>query len=361
MIIQKKKQRIIAIDLLRGITIAAMILVNNPGTWEAIYSPLKHASWHGFTPTDLIFPMFIFIIGMSITYAYKDKILDKKTFQKIFIRSLKLFALGLFLNYFPFNKNLESIRILGVLQRIGIVFFISSLLFLKFKWKTLLPITIALLLIYWFWLSFIPLRGSVPTFDRTSGNWVLYIDQIILGKHMWQTDYDPEGLLSSLPCIASCLIGILAGKILQLYHPNKIFILVGIAGFCLPLGLWWNSIFPINKALWSSSFVIFTSGWAFLLLALCYYITDIKKIKIGKIFLYMGNNAIGIYMLSGVFSILFYTISIQNTSLHSFLYQKIENVIQYNLLSSLIYALLVTFFYLFVAYVMHKKKWYLNV
>ena len=356
------RQRIIAIDLLRGFAIAAMILVNNPGTWEAIYSPLKHASWHGFTPTDLVFPLFIFIVGMSIAYAYKDKTLNGKAFRKIFLRSLKLFALGVFLNYFPFfNKDIETLRVLGVLQRIAITFFISSLLFLSFRWKMLLYIIFVLLLGYWLWLSFVPIHGVLPTLDRGSNNWVLYIDQMILGEHMWRTDYDPEGLLSTLPCIASCLIGILAGKVLQTHHSKRLHFLIGLGVVCLLLGLLWSCFLPINKALWTSSFVVFTSGWAFLLLAMCYYITDIRKIVVGKIFLYMGNNAIGIYMLSGVFTILFYTIPLQGVSLHHFLYEKVENIVQCAKMSSLVYALVVTSFYLTVAYIMHKKRWYINV
>ena len=352
-----KKQRVVSIDLLRGITIAMMILVNTPGSWAFVYAPLTHASWHGLTPTDVIFPMFIFIVGVSISYAYRGKKLTRTVFKKILLRSVKLFALGLFLNYFPFDKSFQSIRIMGVLQRIGIVFFIGSVLYLTFRWKTLLILAGVLLVGYWLWLGFVPLLGAPPSFDRLGNNWVLYIDQYILGGHMWQQDYDPEGIFSTITCVASCLIGILAGILLQNTQKNKIDRLMAAAVVCLSIGILWHTIFPINKALWSSSFVVFTSGWIFSFLALCYYISDVRKIKFGKIFIYMGKNAITIYVLSMLVTALFYAIPVsESRSLHDFLFESLRIVIPEPSFASLIYAVLVVLFYLFVGWWLHKKN-----
>jgi predicted acyltransferase len=214
------KKRIESVDILRGFTIALMILVNTPGTWSAVYPPLLHATWHGLTPTDLIFPFFLFIVGISIYFAYKRSENLKITYKKIAIRSLKLFGLGLFLNlflpYIPFFNDFETLRFFGVLQRIGIVFFISAILYLNFNWKYLFGIALLILVSYWLFLGFVPLpNGTSPSFDRVPNNWANYIDLTILGKHMWQVDYDPEGVLSTLPAIVTCIHGILIGKLLD--------------------------------------------------------------------------------------------------------------------------------------------------
>tara|TARA_B110000483_G_scaffold74771_1_gene93033 strand:+ start:931 stop:1518 length:588 start_codon:yes stop_codon:yes gene_type:complete len=184
------KKRIESVDVLRGFVIAAMILVNTPGTWSAVYPPLLHATWHGLTPTDLIFPFFLFIVGISIYFAYKRSENSKITYKKIAIRSLKLFGLGLFLNLFlpytPFFNDFETLRFFRVLQRIGIVFFISAILYLNFNWKYLFGITLLILASYWLFLGFVPLpNGTLPSFDRAPNNWSNYIDLTILGKHMW--------------------------------------------------------------------------------------------------------------------------------------------------------------------------------
>ena len=202
-------KRIESVDLLRGFTIAAMILVNTPGTWSSVYKPLLHAEWNGLTPTDLIFPFFLFIVGISIYFAYKNKSNDALVYKKILIRSVKLIGLGIFLNiflpYYPFIKDFDSFRIPGVLQRIGIVFFISSILYINFNWKILVTISIVILIGYWFILGFLPFSdGTLPTFERAANNWANYIDLNILGNHMWQSDYDPEGIFSTLPSIVTC-------------------------------------------------------------------------------------------------------------------------------------------------------------
>ena len=360
------RKRIESLDFLRGFTIAAMIMVNTPGTWDHVYTPLLHANWHGLTPTDLIFPFFLFIVGTSIYFAYQSKPSTISTYKKILIRSLKLIGLGLVLNafvpYFPFVTDLETLRYTGVLQRIGIVFFISAILFLNCNGKILFWMSIIILSCYWLFLGYVPFSdGSIPTFDRASNNWVMYIDSRVIGNHMWKHDYDPEGLLSTLPAIVSCLFGILIGRIVERIN-TSIVSLLGIALLFLISGYVMHYWFPINKSIWSSSFVLVSCGWGTLILAVIYFLTDIKKIKMGSIFKYVGRNSITIYFMSSFISRIFYLTNIKNTNVHSWLY---ENLFNYNFLSnklsSLLYAIVTVLFYLGLSYVLHRKKIYIKV
>ncbi|MBU2951809.1 DUF1624 domain-containing protein [Tamlana agarivorans] len=360
-------KRIESVDILRGITIIAMILVNTPGDWGHVYAPLLHAEWHGLTPTDLIFPFFLYIVGISIYYAYKSKPNTLSTYKKVGIRSLKLIGLGLFLNVFtplfPFIVDLETWRIPGVLQRIGIVFFIVSLLYLNCNWKQLGAIIATILIGYYVFLGFVPLPKELgtPTFDRAPNNWANYLDLKILGKHMWQHDYDPEGLLSTIPSIASSLIGVLIGKILDRFSPLKT--LVFTAFGLLISGYAFSLIFPINKAIWSSSFVLVTSGWGTLILAVIYYLRDVKQYQFGSIFKYIGTNAITVYFLSSFISKCMYTIKVnENHNIHSWLYNSLffpENMGPK--LASLVYALVVVFVYGYLGYLMYQKKIFIKV
>ena len=359
-------KRIKSVDLLRGITIAAMILVNTPGTWGNVYPPLLHAEWHGLTPTDLVFPFFLFIVGISIFFAYKNKPNNIFTYKKVLIRSAKLVGLGLFLNlflpYFPFFKEFETLRFPGVLQRIGIVFFISSILYLNGNWKVLFGIGVSILIGYWLVLGFLPFSdGTLPTFDRASNNWSNFIDRYLLGSHMWKPDYDPEGLISTLPSIVTCISGILIGKLLDNYRSFQKLFLTGIV--LLISGYLFNIWFPINKAIWSSSFVLVTSGWATVILALIYYLKDIKDMEFGNLFKYMGMNAITIYFLSSFISKIMYLTKVgESSNLHSYIYNAIfvQSFFSENF-SSLLYGLTVVFFYLGLGYVMFKKKIFIKV
>ena len=362
-----KTQRIESVDILRGITIVAMILVNNPGTWSHVYSPLLHAEWHGYTPTDLIFPFFLFIVGMSISFAYRNKPNSVATYKKIVIRSLKIIGLGLFLGwflpYFPFFKSFSELRIPGVLQRIGVVFLIAAILNLNCSWKTLLSIGIVMLIGYWLWLGFIPLNGEQPTFDRASNNWANYLDKKILGSHTWKADYDPEGLLSTLPAVVTTIIGILIGKIMVNLKKDTLTILSALGLMMIILGYIWNHWFPINKAIWSSSYVLVTSGWATIILALVYYITDVRKVKFGTVFKYVGMNAITIFFLSGFIAKTFYLTKINDTqTVHGWLYNTFYiSVISNDKLASMLYALSVVSFYILLGYILYRRKIFIKV
>lgn len=361
------KNRVLSVDIFRGMTIVLMILVNTPGTWGHVYAPLLHAQWHGYTPTDLVFPFFLFIVGTSIALAYQNKKTDSSTYKKIAIRSLKLIGLGLFLGAFtltfPFFKDFENIRFPGVLQRIGVVFFFASILFINLDWKKLVTVSGILLIGYWLLMVFVPVQGVASTLERAPNNLANYIDLNVLGSHMWKADYDPEGLLSTLPAIVSSLLGIFTGLILTSKQEKKTTILFGLGGAFLILGHVWDLVFPINKALWTSSFVLVTAGWANIVLALIYHLTDVKGIKFGSIFKYAGANAIVVYFLSSFISKLFGMIKVgDGNSLHGWLFQTIYvHDFMSMKLSSLLYGLTVVAFYCLLAYVLYKRKIFIKV
>lgn len=306
----EKSKRLVSLDAFRGITIAAMILVNNPGTWNAVYKPLQHAHWNGWTPTDLIFPFFLFIVGVAIVFAFSKRLTlgqtKKDLYLKIIRRTLILFGLGLFLNGFPFF-NLSTIRIPGVLQRIAITYFFASIIYLNFDIKVIYYITFGILAVYWIIMKTIPVPGYGAGVLEPVGNLCWYIDSHIFRGHTWAgapaPGFDPEGLLSTLPAISSVLFGILTGnyikrKINEYEKVSSLF----VWGFFAVVGGYIVSIwFPINKNLWTSSYVLLTTGMALIFLATCYWLIDIKGYKKWSVpFLIYGSNAITVYTLSGI-------------------------------------------------------------
>lgn len=315
-ILQKSSARLLSLDVFRGITVAAMILVNNPGSWSHIYAPLEHAEWNGCTPTDLIFPFFLFIVGVSISFALGSKKEHKAGHTKIILTALKraliLFALGLFLSLFPkvFTEPLEAfktVRIPGVLQRIAVVFFISALIFVKTTSRTQLRIMIALLLGYWALMTLVPVPGVGYANLEKETNLGAWLDRSILTEaHLWKSSrtWDPEGILSTMPAIATGLFGILIGTWLRRKDKEesvKISWMFSIGVIVVILGLVWDLCFPINKALWTSSFVLYTGGLATIGLSLCYWLIDVQGYKNGtKPFVVYGVNAITVFFLSGL-------------------------------------------------------------
>ncbi|MEH6620329.1 DUF5009 domain-containing protein [Maribacter arcticus] len=360
------KERILSVDIFRGATILLMVLVNTPGTWSNVYGPFLHADWHGYTPTDLVFPFFLFIVGTSIAFSYKGRKVNAEVYKKIGVRTLKLIALGVFLGafiiHFPFFKNFQDIRFPGVLQRIGVVFFFAAILFINLDWKKLIGVTAILLIGYWLLMTFVPVEGIASTLDRAPNNLANWLDVQVFGSHNYKADYDPEGLLSTIPSIASALLGIFTGLILTSKQEKKATILMGLGGSLLIIGHIWDIVFPINKALWTSSFVLVTAGWANLVLALIYYLTDVKKIEFGSVFRYAGANAIVIYFLSSFISKIMGQIKVGETSLHGWLFQKVY-VHDFLALetSSLLYGLSVVSFYGFVGYFLYQRKIFIKV
>jgi predicted acyltransferase len=275
--------RLVSLDVFRGITIAGMVLVNNPGTWSSIYWPLEHAAWNGWTPTDLVFPFFLFIVGVSITLAFARRVeegtVKRDLYFKVIKRTAIIFGLGLFLNGFPYFQ-LGTIRIAGVLQRIALCYLIASLIFLTTKVRTQFLIAVVLLVFYCLVMTRLAAPGYAPGDLTKEGSLASFVDRVLLGPHIWKQGkvYDPEGLLSTFPAVATTLFGVLTGHWLRSERPRfeKVVGMFVTGAVCVALGWAWNPFFPINKALWTSSYVVFTGGLALQFLALCYWLIDIK-------------------------------------------------------------------------------------
>jgi predicted acyltransferase len=364
-------KRLLSLDAFRGITIAGMILVNNPGSWGHVYPPLLHAKWHGWTATDLIFPFFLFIVGVAITLSFQKHLeeQDKKfLYLKILRRTIILFVLGLFLSGFPFF-NLLKIRIPGVLQRIAIVYFFASIITLNTRLRGQIWITSGLLIFYWVIMKLIPVPGYGAGDLSVEGNLAAYVDNAIFHGHMWKATWDPEGLLSTIPAIATALTGVLTGHLLISGRDRK-----EIAGWmfvigwmAILVGLFWSIVFPINKALWTSSYVVFTSGAALQFLGFCYWLIDVQGWKkwANPAVIY-GMNAITVFVLSGILAkILIYTKILgpvgKEISLKSWIFQNLFASWASPINASLIFAIVNILFWLGMMTILYRKKIFIKI
>ncbi|MNK05673.1 hypothetical protein D3C87_235590 [compost metagenome] len=373
---QEAPARLLSLDFFRGATVAAMILVNNPGDWGNIYAPLEHASWNGCTPTDLIFPFFLFIVGVSIAYAMGSKKASPATHGKTILKALKrgliLFGLGLFLSLYPkvFSEPIEAfqhVRIPGVLQRIAIVFFISAVIFLKNSEKNIFKILIAILAVYWVLMTFVPVPGVGYANLEKETNLGAWLDRSILSEaHLWRAakTWDPEGILSTLPAIASGLFGVLVGVYLKrrdIEPATKIAWLFCAGTAAVALGLLWDLEFPINKSLWTSSFVLYTGGLATIILSFCYWIIDIQKYnRFTKPFVVYGVNAITVFFLSGLIprTLGMFTVKAGDgteMNLQAWLYSGFTGWLS-PINASLAWAITYILFWLVVLWVMYSRK-----
>jgi len=368
--------RLLSLDFFRGATVAAMILVNNPGDWGNIYAPLEHADWNGCTPTDLVFPFFLFIVGVSIAYAMGSKKVDPTTHHKTILKALKraliLFGLGLFVSLFPkvFTDPIgafQQVRIPGVLQRIAVVFLISAILFLKNSEKNIFRILIGLLAIYWALMTFVPVPGAGYANLEKETNLGAWLDRSILTEaHLWKSSktWDPEGILSTLPAIATGLFGILVGVYLKrkdLDAASKIAWLFTTGCTAVVLGLLWNLQFPINKALWTSSFVLYTGGLATVILALSYWVIDVHQYnRFTKPFVVYGVNAITVFFLSGLIPRILGMIHLKDShgseiTLQGWLYSAFSSHFS-PINASLAWAITFVLFWLVILWAMYTKK-----
>lgn len=296
--------RLLSVDIYRGVVLAGMILVDNPGDDNHAYRLISHAEWNGWTPADLIFPSFVFLVGMSLVLAVQKRLAGGEPKRSIFLhvcrRSILLIAIGVLVNGFPVYE-LASWRWEGVLQRIAICYFFSAILVLWSDWKGVTAAAIVCLVGYWFLLRFVPVPGfgvpgrDIPFMDQDK-NIVAVFDRKLFMGHLFNQTRDPEGILSTIPAVASCLFGVLSGYWLQSKRTDTrkavTLAIFGAASFAL--GLLWNQWFPINKNLWTSSFVLLTGGFALAFFAFLYWLTEIKKLRdVWTLpFLVFGMNAI---------------------------------------------------------------------
>jgi predicted acyltransferase len=366
--------RLVSLDVFRGATMAAMVVVNNPGDWSQVYAPLLHAEWHGWTPTDLIFPFFVFILGVSVT-------LSKRSLQPlpvIFRRAALIFALGLLLALFP-RFDFTTVRIMGVLQRLALCYLGAALLYRAMRdadeedrWQSAIAITSILLLAYWVIMRFIPAPGGVPGDLTPSGNIGAWLDRTIIGEaHLWRQSktWDPEGLLGTIPAIASALSGVAAGVVVtgRRTQASKVACLIAGGGAAIAIGLVWDRSFPINKNLWTSSYVLFTSGLASLALAACYWLFDVQeKRALLRPLIVLGTNALVLFVASGLLvkTLLFFKVAGADgaiISVNRWLYVNWFEPLASPKNASLLFA----FANLAVLYVLlevlYRRRWFLRV
>ncbi len=300
-----------SLDLLRGATIAGMILVNNPGDEQSAYWPLKHAEWNGWTPTDLVFPFFLFIVGVAMAFSFSSRLKRGESRRRLMAhvlwRGLILFALGMFLNGFPNQYHLATWRVYGVLQRIAICYVISAIVVLWSGRRGWIITIVTCLAGYWVFMRFVPVPGfGVPTHDvpllDPDRNIAAWLDRKLLFGHLYEGTRDPEGVLSTIPAIATSLLGVLTGEWLRSDRSagSKAAGMASFGVLGLAAGEIFNLWFPINKKLWTSSYVIFTAGLALLCLALCYWVLDMKQWRgrWTKPFVIFGMNAIAAYVFA---------------------------------------------------------------
>ena len=416
------RERLISLDVFRGLTILLMTIVNNPGDWGNVYPPLLHAEWHGCTLTDLVFPFFVFIMGVAVPLAMPDKIYDQTTFNKILVRSLRMFCLGIFFNFFGkiqlfglegiplligrlgitiavgyalmgnFSSKVKNIlafsilfiylflaysgieayhdvRLPGVLQRIAIVYFVVSLLYLKTSQKTQIITGAVLLLGYWALMTLIPVPGFGAANLEKGTNLAAWLDSVLLKGHMYRgtVTWDPEGILSTIPSIVNGIIGLLIGQILmrEISKTQKA-TKMAIAGIALIIaGLLWNIVFPIDKSIWTSSYVLYTTGLATTFLSILYYAIDIADYKKGfKPFLIWGVNPMIVFFTSQIIPQALVMIEFQNPhnpeekiNLLSYLYGfGIAPFFTYPMTASLAGALVYVCIWTFILWIFYKNK-----
>ena len=381
-------QRYQSLDIFRGATVALMILVNNPGSWGHIFSPLEHAYWHGCTPTDLVFPFFLFAVGNALSFVLPKMTTQPKAlfWKKVAKRSLFIFAIGLFLNWSPFVKwsdgklifkVWENVRILGVLQRIALCYFFASIIIYYGKSKKALLIGGIILLLYW---MLVVVLGSPGHAFSLSGYFGNSIDQAILGvTHIYKGEgvpFDPEGLTSTIPAIVQVIFGFLVGEYIQSKGKNfEMLAQLLLTGSILVFaGYIWDFSFPINKKIWTSSYVLYTTGLAMITLAIFIYLIEFKNAqgKWSRFFEVFGKNPLFIFVLSGflprVLALLRWVDHVDEksekvyTSSLPWFYEHIcKNIATDLRIGSLVYALCFIGFMALIAYILDKKKIYIKV
>lgn len=377
---QPPTQRFISLDVFRGMTICFMIIVNTPGSGAIPFSPLEHAGWHGFTPTDLVFPSFLFAVGNAMSFSLNKyrQISNAAFFRKIIRRTLLIFLLGYLMYWFPFFRlnpahhiigfPIANTRIMGVLQRIALCYFFASLLIHFLSAKKLIAVSALLLVLYWILLL---VFGSSTQPYSLLGNAGLYLDKFLMGNnHLYHGEglpFDPEGWLSTLPAIVNVVAGYFAGKYIQQNGKNyeTISKLMLTGALFIFIALWWNMVFPINKKLWTSSFVLLTSGIDLLLLSALIYIIEMRKLNKANwtgFFVVFGKNPLVIYLLSELMVTVLFMIPVnQKESLFVWVNHVVFQVIAPGAVGSFLFAICYMLFCWSVGWWLNRKKIYIRL
>lgn len=356
--------RYLALDAFRGITIALMILVNTPGSWSHVYAPLLHADWNGATPTDFVFPFFLFIIGSAMFFSFKkiDYKASPEQFKRIIKRGFIMFLIGFMLNVFTFTIDFENLRVMGVLQRIGIAYAIAASMVLLLNRRGILISSALILLGYWALL--LTAGDGAYTLE---GNIIRQVDLAILGANQMYTmrgvSFDPEGLLSTIPAVVNMLLGFELTRYLTSIKDKKssVIKLTLIGGLAIGFGALWSLVLPINKSLWTSSYVIYSTGFACLLLAAFIWLIDImKQQKLAEPLLVYGTNPLFVYVLSFVVVILYFHINIGDSNMYAWLYQQLTSLFEAKL-ASFIFAFSHVAVFWYVSLKLYQRKIFIKI
>ena len=382
--LKTKPARMLSLDVLRGLDIGFMILVNNNGDGSRAFWALKHADWNGFTPTDLVFPTFLFLVGISTVFSTESRLAQGESKQSLFMHTLRraviIFLLGLLVNSFP-HFNLHTLRYYGVLPRIAICYFIVACLYLVSPgWRDKVVLAILALGSYFVLMRFVPVPGygmpgrDIPFLDRDA-NLVAWLDRhIFSASHLYEHTRDPEGLISTIPALGTALMGMLTGIWLRTQRSvaEKARWIAFSGLTCVLLGAAWNPWFPLNKKLWTSSFVLFAGGWSLLLLALSIWLVDIvrapegspdraQRSKLFTPFLVFGTNAIVAYVFSELLAGAIGNIAVGTENLQQWLYHAILVAVPDPAFASLLYSLGFVAVCWIPVYLLYRKRIYIKI
>lgn len=366
---EPKPDRLMSLDVFRGMTIASMTLVNNPGTWSAIYPPLEHAEWHGWTFTDTVFPFFLWIAGVAMTLSFSKRVERGDDRWRLFLHTTRraaiLFAIGIFLAGFPYFPWYR-IRIPGVLQRIAVCYLITAGIFLATRLRGQIVACVFFLASYWALMTLYPVPGVGPGHLEKEANFARYIDGIVLTGHMWsQTKvWDPEGIVSTLPAISTCLFGVFMGYLLRLNRePAERAVWMFVMGNALmAAGSALSTWMPINKNLWTSTYSIFMAGLASVVFAFCYWFVDVQGWrKWTQPLAIYGMNAIAVFVLSGLLARSMGLIKVGSKSLQALIFETAFLPLASPINASLLYAIAYVLLFYGVAYGMFRKGWFVRI
>ncbi len=365
------KGRLVSLDVFRGIAITFMILLSNLGG-DINYAILVHADWNGLTLADIFFPFFLFIVGSAIPYSLGSKLehneIKKRLLPKIVRRTIILFALGIFINGFPYF-NLYTLRIMGVLQRITLCYLAASAIYLTLNRRKRIITTILLVVLYWILMTVVPVPGYGAGVLDKNGNLAAYIDGLLLPGHLYAGTWDPEGFLSTIPALATTMLGLLTAEHLKSNRnpKQKSTELFSFGVLLMAIGALWNLSFPINKNLWTSSFVLFTGGMAIIILDLCYYIVDFKKHTLwAKPFIIFGLNSIAAYVLTEIMNLtLIYTnVTLgdgRSLSLKALIYETLFSSWAGPLNDSLLYGVAFLLLWLGIMAILYRQRVFIKI